>query len=330
MGNYKKKQFLNFIKDKLRRNELGKKYDDFKRGKAPYIKPPLDEPDQNKENYIFRNKDSYRSYDEKFITDCKIIKRRKLYGFDGGKEYRFILIKFKNIGTFYRVRDLWYTHVRDKTELFGRKSTLNKLKVMGINTELYEAKLPSLLRFFHIREISPSGWIRISRNKILKCEEKNTNCDFEYMVNFKDIVPLAHKEKTVPIKVCSFDIEASSSHGDFPVPKKHYRKWISDIISYWGKHRQEIRKMVPSYQKKILLRMIYTAFGYDNFPNINMVYPKWNKENINKEIVKERFAPFLRESLYKIIVETKRPAKKESLHLKKIMKEMMKKILMIS
>ena len=35
-----------------------------------------------------------------------------------------------------------------------------------------------------------------------------------------DIFPLNDKETVVPYKICSFDIEASSSHGDFPVPIK--------------------------------------------------------------------------------------------------------------
>ena len=33
------------------------------------------------------------------------------------------------------------------------------------------------------------------------------------------IIPQTDKEDAIPIKIASYDIEASSSHGDFPLPK---------------------------------------------------------------------------------------------------------------
>ena len=44
------------------------------------------------------------------------------------------------------------------------------------------------------------------------------------------------------MKVMSWDIEASSSHGDFPVAKKSYRKMIGEVIQYWTKHKKIISK----------------------------------------------------------------------------------------
>ena len=39
------------------------------------------------------------------------------------------------------------------------------------------------------------------------------------------------KKTSVPYKICSFDIEASSSHGDFPVPvRKNYKKLADQIL----------------------------------------------------------------------------------------------------
>ena len=43
------------------------------------------------------------------------------------------------------------------------------------------------------------------------------------------------------MKVMSWDIEASSSHGDFPVAKKSYRK-MREIIQYWTKNKKIISK----------------------------------------------------------------------------------------
>ena len=47
-------------------------------------------------------------------------------------------------------------------------------------------------------------------------------------------------ETSVPYKILSLDIEASSSHGDFPLAKKNYKKLATDIIDYLIKYNQII------------------------------------------------------------------------------------------
>ena len=233
---------------------------------------------------------------------CKIIERKKLYGFDAMKNHRFILMKFKNTSAMHKIKNFWYDHEKDPTSLFGTKSILKPFRVMKVNTELYEAKLPPLLRYFHIKEISPSGWIKLPRRKILEWDESKTNCDYEYTIGYKDIIPLPHMEMGVPVKVCSYDIEAGSSHGDFPMAKKSYRKWVNDVMTYWLKHRNELRRMAKSEQEKMLNKMLLTAFGFAQIDGIHKIYPKWTKKNITKSTLMDRFHPFLKEDLYKIIV----------------------------
>ena len=58
--------------------------------------------------------------------------------------------------------------------------------------------------------------------------------------HFHNIVPLLEKEDAIPMKIMSYDIEASSSHGDFPVPIKTYKKLIGEIIQHWTVHKKEI------------------------------------------------------------------------------------------
>ena len=300
-GVTKKKKFISHVKMLLRQEELGRKYDDFKKGRKAFIKPKLEE-NEEKEEYIYRNKQHYKSYYEHSIVGCKIIKRKKLYGFDAEKDHRFILMKFQNTSAMHKVKNLWYDHVKDPTSLFGTKSILKPFRALGVKTELYEAKLPPLLRYFHMKEISPSGWIELPRKKIKEWEETNTNCDYEYTIGYRDIIPLTQKETAVPVKVCSFDIEAGSSHGDFPMAKKSYRKWVNDVITYWGKRRNELRRVAKSEQESLLKKMLLTAFGFASIEGIHKIYPKWDKSIISKAKLMERFQPFLKEDLYKIIV----------------------------
>ena len=88
---------------------------------------------------------------------------------------------------------------------------------------MYEAKLDPLLRYFHVKDISPSGWVKLK--KALPNRLEKTTCDYEFTVNFKNVVPLPEKETAIPLKIMSFDIEASSSHGDFPLRKRVIKKW---------------------------------------------------------------------------------------------------------
>ena len=215
-------------------------------------------------NYI---KNKIGKYYENSITDCVIIKRKKLYGFDGGKEHKFIKFEFNSMTGFNKVKNLWYTDYNK-----GHKLLPNGLKYENTHTKLYEATIPPLLRFFHIRDISPSGWVALPKKKTIEItNQKKTTCNYEFIISFKYVVPLNEREIRVPYKIMSFDIEASSSHGDFPVPIKSYKKLATNIIEYFETLKMEMTKELC---KNILRRIILTAFGYEKMDAIDLVYPK--------------------------------------------------------
>ena len=229
-----------------------------------------------KENFLNHLKDKMGKYYSDSITKCKIIKRKKLYGFDNRKEHKFIYIEFANFNAFNKAKNLWYTDYDKGHTLLKDGYQFNNTKIM-----LYEANIPPLLRFFHIKNISPSGWIAVIKKKTteIKGETKSVNCDYELKVNYNDIIPLNDKEMRVPYKIMSFDIEASSSHGDFPVPIKTYKKLATNIIEYFENLKIELTKELC---KNILKRIILAAFGYEKMEQIDIVYPK-NKEKVNKK-----------------------------------------------
>lgn len=162
------------------------------------------------------------------IDSTRLIQRKKLYGFDGGKQYNFIQVSFKTEAAMKKAKNLWYLPY--SSDGSGRRLNPDGYIFEDTKTELYEANIPPLLRLFHIKEISPSGWIGLPSNKAEKILNKKTSCDYEFTIHYKDIIPLGNKETIVPYKICSFDIEASSSHGDFPLPIKNYAKLANNII----------------------------------------------------------------------------------------------------
>jgi DNA polymerase elongation subunit (family B) len=173
--------------------------------------------------------------------------------------------------SFYKVRNLWYDEVKRGDEV---KQVLKKgYSYMGNLIRLYEANIPPLLRFFHIKEISPSGWIQLP--KVKQVTQRTTTCTYEFIVQTKDIIAL-QKETPVPYKICSFDIEASSSHGDFPVPVKDYKRLAEQILE----------------SDESLEQCIYAAFGYDSLPNIDLVYPK---TPVTREYIKDMLPKWKKE-----------------------------------
>jgi DNA polymerase elongation subunit (family B) len=231
---------------------------------------------QTKEDFLFHLKEKMGKYYSDSITKCKIIKRKKLYGFDNRKEHKFIFIEFANLTAFNKAKNFWYSGYDE-----GHTLLKDGYKFNNTNILLYEANIPPLLRFFHIKNISPSGWIAVIKKKTtdIKGDYKTVNCDYELKINYNDIIPLNDKETRVPYKIMSFDIEASSSHGDFPIPIKTYKKLATNIIEYFENLKIELTKELC---KNILRRIILAAFGYEKMEQIDIVYPKI-KEKVDKK-----------------------------------------------
>ena len=212
-------------------------------------------------------------------ADSKLIKRKKLYGFDGGKEHKFILIKFKNVATMNKVKNMWFKFSKEGKQLLKSKG----YPYLNTRTEIYEANIPPVLRFFHVHDISPSGWIGFEAKKAkqIRGAAKTTTCTYEYELAATDIVPLNNKETIVPYKICSFDIEASSSHGDFPIPIKTYKKLATNIVDVCDAICRKSGATTPAEAMEhitpaLLKQLIYTAFGYGApaHPDIDRIYTK--------------------------------------------------------
>jgi DNA polymerase elongation subunit (family B) len=244
-----------------------------------YVKVPDKWGQKMKVEFQNHLKTKVGRYYENSIIECKLIERKKLYEFDAGKLHRFIMIKFANVPAYNKIKNLWYYDTSDDEGLKERRLLKNGYTFKDSFIELYEANIPPLLRFFHLREISPSGWVALPHKKT--CEitgaNKKTTCDYEFVINYKNVIPLNDKESRVPYKIMSFDIEASSSHGDFPVPIKSYKKLATNIVDYFVKHVGD--NLTPDQCKHILRAIIKTAYSALNesekpIANIDLVYPK--------------------------------------------------------
>jgi DNA polymerase elongation subunit (family B) len=237
---------------------------------------------QIKTNFLDEIKKKIGKYYENSICDCKFVKKKKLYGFDGGKQHKFICFKFDNMPAYNKVKNLWYGK--------DRKLIVGGWLYGKTKTQLYEANIPPLLRFFHIMDISPSGWIALPNKKTIQINnDKKTSCTYEFRISYTHIIPLNICEDRVPYKICSFDIEASSSHGDFPVPIKSYKKLATNIIEYFETNPLGLETRDKC--KDVLRNILLSAFGYKHMIEIDLVYPKSPPKN--QEILKTTIEKWL-------------------------------------
>ena len=281
------KEFEKSIYLKLSQSELERNYKSWQMGKRKTLIPsPLQ--DETKKQYSDRNARSYKSYHEKGVLSFDMVNRQKLYGFDNHKLHNFACIRCKNTPAFNKLKGFWYNRVKDGTSIFGYRQTLKYYVFKGFATQLYEAKLPPLLRFFHVHNISPSGWICLPSKKWKKMKYKTTLCDFEYTIHARDIQSLPNKEDAVPIRICSMDIEASSSHGDFPIAIKSYKKLAGELQTHWTDRKTEIGRMNRQDQLQLLRNQILSCFKFAEVlcDGISQVF---TKNEVDREEIEDLF-----------------------------------------
>ena len=267
-------------------NEQGKTVAILVTGFKPffYIKVDNNWNEEMKQKFTNSIRNELGNYYKDALISTTFVSRKKLDKFDGEKYHKFICLKFKSTAAFNKAKKLWYTDTYKNGAFVSRKLSeegyifLTEDENMDGQTFIYESNIPTLLRLFHIKEISPSGWIQLPLKKSTKIKSKTTSCDYEYLIDYKYIIPLPNKENVVPYKMVSFDIEASSSHGDFPLAKKDYKKLAIDIVDVW-ENNEKLRN------KEGLEKMILTAFDYQSIKDINIVYPK--KDITRNEVIQK-------------------------------------------
>ena len=204
------------------------------------------------------------------IVSYEWVKKKTLYGFDANKYYNFVYISCKNMRFIYKLKSLYYDK---ETQQLNQGYFYD-----NTNTKIYECMIPPLLRFFHIQKVSPSGWITIHKHK--KQTFKKTNCHYEIVCSYKHIEPI-DKEDSVPYKICSFDIEANSSHGDFPEPCKDYKKVAYDIVYYFIHN-----DIVKDDYKYMLDELLHNVFNFKQTLTIDRCYLKepYNEKHFLKHL----------------------------------------------
>lgn len=142
------------------------------------------------------------------------VKRKDFWGFTNGKDFTFFKITVKSLALFNILSRYFKDRVED-------------------GWKLYESNIDPFLRFVHERNIQPCGWVRLNASTYELIGD-----DGEKFARTSHVVRVRHTDvhaedinKIAPLLITSFDLECTSSHGDFPVPCKDYRKLAMDLVN---------------------------------------------------------------------------------------------------
>jgi DNA polymerase elongation subunit (family B) len=127
-----------------------------------------------------------------------------------------------------RSKRLW-TRLRDTCQ---DSDTCLPIPYKGQTLRVFEANIDPMLRFFHLRELKPAGWILVGEEYWEQVEDPSTTAVVQATADMKHVGPApADVQLTgAPLKIMSWDIECTSSHGDFPLAVKTWRKPARELL----------------------------------------------------------------------------------------------------
>jgi DNA polymerase elongation subunit (family B) len=164
----------------------------------------------------FNNNGVWKEYSKKIIpnnleshfVNIKMVKKKDFWGFTNDKIFRFLKVSVKSLKLYNNLK--YYFKSLEKNDF-----------------KLYETNIDPFLKYIHTQNIKPCDWVRIEKGTY-DMDEDNSRCDFNIITDYNNIMPI-QVNKIAPLLITSFDIECSSSHGDFPVAKKNYSKVAQDL-----------------------------------------------------------------------------------------------------
>lgn len=153
---------------------------------------------------------------------------------------------------------------------------------------LFESNTEATIRFLHDRNLNPSGWMRVNSHeyRLYKGIQKDTNAYIEAECTASNV----HRDSNETIgklMIASFDIEADSSHGDFPVAIKDYTKPANEIILLYLKllnEKQTVSTMKVESWLKHMFGVGKRKLDAKTADQLSPVYPLDNREESLSDI----------------------------------------------
>ena len=211
------------------------------------------------------------------IKDVCLVEKVNLYGFTNFTKEPFLQLTFPNLRSFK-----YATYNMKSIRIFSKEHLVHQ----------FESNLEPHLRMLHLLNVQPSGWIKVPATKYrLNSEHLLSDTTIDLQTSWDSMLP--HVSSSIaPMLIASFDIECTSSHGDFPQAIKSYNKTARELNEYFKSLTQN--KKVFHTKKEVKEKIQYqllSLFDIENdmaFENekkvLSYVVPK--NSNFDKEQIK--------------------------------------------
>uniref|UniRef100_A0A6C0IGW3 DNA-directed DNA polymerase n=1 Tax=viral metagenome TaxID=1070528 RepID=A0A6C0IGW3_9ZZZZ len=169
----------------------------------------------------------------------KRITKKIFYGFTAQTAYPFLQLEVPSLSLFRTLRGLF---------LDDQLNPCTKKKLDGpwknTKVEVFEANIDPMLRFLHVQNIQPCGWVRVKDGMLSVSSEADSSLVTD--CNYDQVVPTKGPRVSAPFLTASWDIECFSMTGDFPVAKRTWRKAAKDLIQYASSGKEAAEWIVKS------------------------------------------------------------------------------------
>jgi DNA polymerase elongation subunit (family B) len=176
------------------------------------------------------------------LIDLTVMRRKDFWGFTNNQKAAFVRLRFHS-----------HRAMKNAARVLNKESYA-----------LYESNIEPFLRFAHIKDIQPAGWITIAKYDS-PAEVLPSKCEADVQAHWTQVEACV-RESIAPLLVASFDLECMSSDGDFPVAIKNYRKMATDIYNYYNDQKKKklqddyaIKKGMVAYFKRLFDEKLVAA-----------------------------------------------------------------------
>ncbi len=184
-----------------------------------YFKIPQEWEKKHFDYFVEVVKGMVEPFNRNGLIISSIVQKKEFYGFTNNELFKFGVFTFRNQASYYS-----YLRIIKDQKIYLKK--MDNLE-LDLSASLYETKVSSLLRFFHVQDLDPSGWSILKAGTYIlnKGKTKTSRCQFDVSIHFSNIHKV-DKSSVGKIIVASFDIECCSEDGTFPKAERPYDKVI--------------------------------------------------------------------------------------------------------
>jgi DNA polymerase elongation subunit (family B) len=170
------------------------------------------------QNFLLKRLNDKERGDVTFTVE----KHKSFWDFSNNRLFSFMKIQTRS-------KRLW-TKLRD---LCQDRDTCLPIPYQGHTLRVFEANIDPMLRFFHLRELKPAGWVFVHEDHWEQVEDTTTTTVVQATAEAEYVCPAPADVQltSAPLKIMSWDIECTSSHGDFPLAIKDWRKPAREIVA---------------------------------------------------------------------------------------------------